>query len=71
MIVCTLSMQQKEEEYLATIRKYTKEEVELFVKAFASLVLWMETHPLEDAFGDYSSSISPRGTTPSSSRLPL
>ena len=53
MIVCTLSMQQKEEEYLATIRKYTKEEVELFVKAFASLVLWMETHPLEDAFGDY------------------
>ena len=28
MVVCTLSMQQKEEEYLATIRKYTKEEVE-------------------------------------------
>lgn len=53
VVVCTLSMQRKEEEYLATIRKYAREEVELFAKAFAALVEWMERHPLEDAFGDY------------------
>lgn len=53
IVVCTLSMKQKEEEYLATIRKYKREEIDLFVKAFASLVLWMEGHQFEDAFGDY------------------
>lgn len=53
IVVCSLSMQKKEEEYLETIRKYTKEEVELFIKAFAALVEWMEANPLEDAFGDY------------------
>lgn len=53
MIVCTLSMKQKEELFRETTRKYTKEEFILFCKAFASLIDWMEAHPLEDAFGDY------------------
>lgn len=53
IVICTLSMQQKEEEYLETIRKYKREEVDLFVKAFAALVEWTAAHPLEDAFGDY------------------
>ncbi|BBL00437.1 type I restriction endonuclease subunit M [Alistipes onderdonkii subsp. vulgaris] len=53
MVVCTLSMKQKEDLFRETTRKYTKEEFGLFCKAFASLVLWMEEHPLEDAFGDY------------------
>lgn len=53
IIVCALSMQQKEEIYLQTIKRYTKEEVETFAKAFAGLVDWMEDHPLTDAFGDY------------------
>lgn len=61
VVVCTLSMKQKEEEYLATIRKYKREEIDLFVKAFASLVLWMERHPLEDAFGDYFQQYISRG----------
>lgn len=53
IIVCALSMQQKEELYLQTIKRYKKEEVETFAKAFAGLVDWMEEHPLQDAFGDY------------------
>lgn len=46
-------MQQKEDVYLATIKKYTPEEVSLFCQAFASMVLWMEGHPLSDPFADY------------------
>lgn len=51
--VCALSMQQKEDIYLQTIKRYKKEEVETFAMAFAGLVDWMEHHPLQDAFGDY------------------
>lgn len=53
MIVCSLSMQRKEEEYLKTVGKYTKEEVDLFCKAYASLILQMENNPLNDPFGGY------------------
>lgn len=61
IIVCSLSMQKKEEEYLDTIRKYTREEVDIFIKAFAALVEWMEANPLEDAFGDYFQQYISRG----------
>lgn len=61
IIVCVLSMQQKEEIYLQTIKRYKKEEVETFAMAFARLVDWMETHPLEDAFGDYFQEYISRG----------
>lgn len=61
IVVCTLSMQQKEVEYLETIRKYKREEVDLFVKAFAALVEWTTAHPLEDAFGDYFQQYISRG----------
>lgn len=46
-------MQQKEEVYLATVKKYTREELSLLSEAFASTVQWMERHTLEDAFGNY------------------
>lgn len=75
IVVCTLSMRQKEELYRETVRKYTREEVDLFVKAFAALVLWMEAHPLEDAFGDYFQQYISRGhnaqffTPPSVSKM--
>lgn len=46
-------MQQKEDVYHAIIRKYTSDELTMFSQAFASTVLWMERHPLEDAFGEY------------------
>ena len=53
MVVCCFSMQQKEDVYHATIKKYTQEELSLFSEAFASMVLWMVAHPLEDPFARY------------------
>lgn len=55
LVVCCLSMQQKEAVYLSVIKKYSREEAELFVKAFTSLVDEMDNNGqgLHDAFGDY------------------
>lgn len=51
--VCCLSMKQKEDTYLSIIKNYTKEEVMAFAEAFATMIMWMEIHPLEDPLGDY------------------
>lgn len=53
MVVCALSMQRKEKEYLRTVRKYAKDEADLFCKAFAAVVMQMEKNPLNDPFGGY------------------
>lgn len=53
MIVCALSMGRKEDEYLRTVKDYTREELDLFCQAFASVVIQMEYNPLVDPFGDY------------------
>lgn len=53
MMVCALSMGQKEEEYLRTVKGYSRDELDIFCKAFASVVMEMEYHPLTDPFGDY------------------
>ncbi len=42
MAVCALSMQQKEELYLETIKRYEKSEVQSLTNAFASLVIEMD-----------------------------
>lgn len=55
LVVCCLSMQQKEAVYLSVIKKYSCEEAQLFIKAFASLVDEMDNNGqgFNDAFGDY------------------
>ncbi|MEG0889844.1 MAG: N-6 DNA methylase [Bacteroides sp.] len=53
MMVCSLSMGRKEEEYLRTVKGYTKKELDIFCKAFASVIMQMEYRQLEDPFGDY------------------
>lgn len=53
MMVCALSMERKEEEYLRTVKGYSRNELDVFCKAFASVVMEMEYHPLTDPFGDY------------------
>lgn len=61
IIVCSLSWGMKEELYLSTVKRYSKEEVELFVQAFAALVISMQEHPLEDQLGDYFQTYISRG----------
>lgn len=53
IIVCCLSMGRKEELYFKTIKPYSKEELNLFSSAFASLIVQMDNAPLDDPFGDY------------------
>ena len=53
IVVCCLSMGRKEELYFKTIKPYSKEELNLFSQAFASLIMQMDRKPLEDPFGDY------------------
>lgn len=53
IVVCCLSMGRKEELYFKTIKPYSKEELNLFSQAFASLVMQMDRKPLVDPFGDY------------------
>lgn len=53
IIVCCLSMGRKEELYFKIIKPYSKEDLNLFSQAFASLIMQMDNHPLDDPFGDY------------------
>lgn len=53
IIVCCLSMGRKEDLYFKTIKPYSKEELNLFSQAFASLIVQMDNAPLTDPFGDY------------------
>lgn len=53
IIVCCLSMGRAEELYFKTIKPYSKEELNLFSQAFASLIIQMDNAPLDDPFGDY------------------
>lgn len=53
IVVCCLSMGRKEDLYFKTIKRYDKEELDLFSQAFAALVMQMDRKPLVDPFGDY------------------
>lgn len=53
IMVCSLSMGRKEELYFKTIKPYDRDELDLFAKAFAALILEMEKKDLYDFFGDY------------------
>lgn len=48
---CALSLQQREDEYLAEAKHYTPEVMQLFSEAFAALVVEMERHPFTDVLG--------------------
>lgn len=50
---CCLAVQTREEEYLEVAGRYSKEELNLFSKALAGLILEMEKHPFEDLLGPY------------------
>lgn len=53
IMVCSLSMGRKEELYFKTIKPYTRDELDLFAKAFGSVVIQMTNNELVDPFGDY------------------
>ena len=53
IIVCTLSLGRKEELYKSTIKPYTKEEIDLFCSAYASLINQMDRNQFNDPVGDY------------------
>lgn len=59
LVACTISnsvdrlhYDEREETYLRVIRKYTKEEQQLFPKLFTHLVLALEENPEQDFLGD-------------------
>ncbi|WP_321424875.1 N-6 DNA methylase [uncultured Bacteroides sp.] len=55
LVVCCLSLGKKEDIYLSTIKKYSKGEAVIFVKAFSALVMEMDNkgQGMKDIFGAY------------------
>lgn len=53
IMVCSLSMGRKEELYFKTIKPYDRDELDLFAKAFASVIKQMTKNELLDPFGDF------------------
>lgn len=50
---CALSNGQREEEYLEEVKRWKREELDLFVEAFALLVTEMEEKPFSDVLGPH------------------
>ena len=50
---CALSLGQREEEYMGEIKRWSKEDVELFSKALAKLIIEAEDHPYKDILGEF------------------
>ena len=55
MVVCSLSLEAKEDRYLEIVRKYEKPDAYLMAEAFGALVLEMDNEGkgLKDCFGDF------------------
>lgn len=53
--VCAFSLGQQEELYLKTIKQYSREDLDVFTKAFATLMIEMDNNSvgLKDVLGDY------------------
>lgn len=52
VVACSLSMGNREAQYLETVKRYKPQELECFVGAFGALVLEMEKQPFTDLLGD-------------------
>lgn len=50
---CALSNGQREEEYLEEVKRWKREELDLFVEAFALLIAEMEGKPFSDVLGPH------------------
>lgn len=59
---CTLAAGLREEEYLETIKPYTKDELIGFSRAFALLIEDMEARPFTDLLGPYYTEISSKSS---------
>ncbi len=55
---CTLAMGKREELYFSEIKKYNKEQINLFPKAFAGLINDMENNPFTDVLGSVHENFS-------------
>ena len=55
MVICALSLGQYEEEYLLIVKKYKREEVDLFCELLAELLIVMDNDGagLKDALGEF------------------
>lgn len=62
MAACCYAAQTREEEYLEVAGRYTKDELELFSKALAGLILEMEQQPFEDILGPFYQEIASKAT---------
>jgi len=63
IVICALSGERYEEEYLSIIKKYKKEEVELICKLFAQMIIVMdnEGNGLTDCLGEYFQNFITKG----------
>jgi len=63
MVICALSLGQYEEEYLSIVRKYKREEVDLFCELLAELLIIMDNDGagLKDCLGEFFQSHISRG----------
>lgn len=62
MAACALAVQTREDEYFEVIKGYSKEELNLFAQALASLVTEMEANPFEDVLGAYYLEVASKST---------
>lgn len=62
MAACCFAAQSREEEYLEVAGRYSNEELELFSKAMAGLVLEMEKNPFDDILGPFYQEIASKAT---------
>jgi type I restriction-modification system DNA methylase subunit len=51
LTACALAAQTREPEYLDEAKRWERPDLDLFVEAFAALVIEMENHPFEDLIG--------------------
>ena len=62
MAACAVACQTREDEYLQTIKSYSKEELEQLCKSFGLLVNEMQNQPFSDLLGKYYQEISSKVT---------
>lgn len=63
IVICALSQQRYEEEYLSIVKRYKKEEVDLFCELYARMVIIMDNYPigLTDCLGEFFQNHITRG----------
>ncbi|MGC6583210.1 MAG: N-6 DNA methylase [Akkermansiaceae bacterium] len=59
---CAVALQTREEEYFEVVKRYTRDELDGFVEAFAMLTNEMQQRPFEDCLGPFYTEIASKST---------